>query len=120
MRRNDTMKSLRTLLATGAMTAAACVPLGVALTPAASAATMPVTIMGHLTKFTTMSDFALKTKHETLVVDTNAMTHITENGMKEKLHSLKPGWVLTVKGVETAMTVHATSVVVDHAVVGTM
>lgn len=108
------MKSLKTLLATGTMAVAAFVPLGAALAPVAGASAMAsVTVQGHLSKFTTMSDFTLKAMHETYVVDTNSMTHITENGMKLKVHSLKPGWLLTVKGPATTMTIHATSIVVD-------
>lgn len=108
------MKSLRALVLTGTMAATACLSLVTTFAPAAHASAMkPVTVVGHLSKFTTMSDFTLKTMHETLVVDTNAMTHVTENGMKMKVHSLKPGWLLTVKGPETSMTVHATSIVVD-------
>lgn len=108
------MKSIKTVLLAGGMAALAWAPLGAAVAPAASASsTKQVTVEGHLTKFTTMSDFTLKTMHETLVVDTDAMTHITEHGMKLKVHSLKAGWLLTVKGPETTMTVHATSIVVD-------
>lgn len=108
------MKTLKTLLLTGSIAAAGAVPFGIALAPAAHASGMaPVTVEGHLSKFTTMSDFTLKAMHETYVVDTNSMTHITENGMKLKVHSLKPGWLLTVKGPATTMTIHATSIVVD-------
>jgi hypothetical protein len=108
------MKSLKTALFAGTMATLAFAPLGAGLASTASASPMKqISVEGHLSKFTTMADFTLKTMHETLVVDTDAMTHVTEHGMKLKVHSLKPGWLLTVKGPETSMTVHATSIVVD-------
>jgi hypothetical protein len=110
------MKNVKTLLGVAAMVAAASGFGAIALEGNAGAVTAsatPVTVEGHLAKFTTMSDFILRTMHETIVVDTTAMTHVTENGMALKVHSLKPGWLLTVKGPEENKTVHATRIIVD-------
>ena len=99
------MKNARMILGLAAMAAATtgfgAVTLGGTADAAAADTMAPVTVEGHLVKFTSMSDFTLNTMKETLTVDTTSMTHVTESGMAMKIHSLKPGWLLTVKARKT-------------------
>ncbi|HTV12391.1 MAG TPA: hypothetical protein VME20_11105 [Acidimicrobiales bacterium] len=77
-------------------------------------AAMTVSRTGTFEKLLSMSSFELKVGMKSYAVKTNAMTHITDNGMKERLSSLKKGETLTVKGELEMGTILATSVVVGR------
>jgi hypothetical protein len=78
----------------------------------AAMAHMTVTKMGTFEKLLSMSSFTFKVGMKTYTVKVNAMTHITHNGMKEKLSALKKGQSLTVKGTLEMATIMASSVTV--------
>ena len=98
--------------------ALASVPVAVVAAPALSgAANLPATttaqVSGHFGKFTSSTAFTLTLKHGSDKVQTDAMTHVYENGKKISLHSLKHGWLLLVRGVMSHGYLKASKIVVN-------
>ena len=77
------------------------------------AAMMTVTKTGTFEKWTSKTSFEIKAGMKLYAVKVNDMTHITENGMKEMLSSLKTGYVIKVRGKLEMGTVLATSIVIE-------
>ena len=98
--------------------ALASVPVSVIATPALSgAATRPAlvtaNVAGHFDKFTTKTAFTLTLMHGSDKIQTDAMTHVYENGNKISLHSLRHGWVLSVRGIMSHGYLKASRIIVN-------
>ena len=78
------------------------------------AAMMKVTKVGTFEKWTSKTSFEMKVGMKPYAVKVNAMTHITENGMKEKTSSLKKGDAIKVKGELEMGTVLAAGIVITR------
>ena len=83
-----------------------------AATATQHAAMMTVTKTGTFEKWASKTSFGMKVGMKSYTVKVNGMTHVTENGMMEKVSSLKKGDAIKVKGALEMGTILATSIVI--------
>jgi hypothetical protein len=83
-----------------------------AATATQHAAMMTVTKTGTFEKWISKTSFGMNVGMKSYTVKVNDMTHVSENGMNEKLSSLKKGDAIKVKGELEMGTLLATSIVI--------
>lgn len=103
------------LLTAGGTTTAVAVE-ALAATPAGATAMAPVTVSGKVVAIVSTakdsSSFRIKVGSKTDLVKCDAMTHITENGMKVTMSKLAVGDTVRVRGPLEMGTISASSVVI--------